>query len=125
MLRCGDNGHVRLELPQDGLEPPRALEPPMAEELRVEVSDDDARAPRLVRMLAKRLPYEAGKMGRVGSDPILRGRGVVGNLRVERKTAVRDPPIPESTRSLLPMEFQVRAVPRIAVVRAPDLHAGP
>src|SRR5438132_14233479 len=62
---------------------------------------------------------------RMGGGSLLRGIGVVGDLLSQGELPVRDTPVPQAVRPMFAMKLQVAAVPRISVVRTPDLDAGP
>src|SRR6267143_2898077 len=58
------------------------------------------------------------------SHPFLCDRGIVQHLRIEGQATVGDSPVTKAPLTSLAMEFEVRPVARVPVVRAPDLHAG-
>src|SRR2546421_4646353 len=116
---------VSLQFSQNRFQPRWALEPPVAKEFRVERSDDDAGSARGLLMLMESLEDQRCKMVRMGGGSLLRGVGVVGDLLSQGELPVRDTPVPQAVHPMFAMKLQVGAVPRISVVRTPDLDAGP
>src|SRR5437879_9388847 len=76
-------------------------------------------------MLMESLEDQRCKMVRMGGGSLLRGVGVVGDLLSQGELPVRDTPVPQAVHPMFAMKLQVGAVPRISVVRTPDLDAGP
>src|SRR2546428_8156881 len=64
-------------------------------------------------------------MARMGGGSLFRGIGVVGDFLPQGELPVRDTPVPQAVHPMFAMKLQVGAVPRISVVRTPDLDAGP
>src|SRR2546421_1807463 len=76
-------------------------------------------------MLMESLEDHRCKMVRMGGGSLLRGVGVVGDFLSEGELPVRDTPVPQAVHPMFAMKLQVGAVPRISVVRTPDLDTGP
>ena len=125
VARGGDGPHLALlarECAVDLAEEVGALEPPVAEELGVERRDDDALA---TLALAGRRCRRAG--ARSGPRAPARARR---RLRPGRRAACRPdprcgaghPPELESAGPAHLVELEVRAVARVALEPAPDLH---
>src|SRR2546421_9110061 len=124
-VRGRDHVDLSFEFSENRLEPPRAFEPPMAKELGVERRDDDAGSARRLPMFPKGFDDQGCEVVRMGVGSLLRGLRIVGDLLPQGKAPVRDAPISEAVHSVFAMEFQVGPVPRISVIRTPDLDAGP
>src|SRR5437867_161610 len=95
VLRGGCGGNVALEATEDRLEPYRALEPPVAEELGVERCDDDTGPARRAVMGPKGFSDGRHEVVRVGSGPLGRCARIVRGLVVEGHGPTRDAPVPE------------------------------
>src|SRR5437867_3597637 len=116
------HGGAARHLAGDLLEPERALEPPVAEELGVVGRADDGRPGGAGR--GERGRHELDEVAGLEAH-LLRGeRGVVGDLAAEVAGAVRDAPEAQPAGEVLLVELEVRVVPRIAVLAAPDLEGG-
>src|SRR3989440_9154808 len=124
-IRGSDRVDVSLQFSQNRFQPRWALEPPVAKEFRVERRDDDAGSARGLLMLMESLEDQRCKMVRMGGGSLLRGVGVVGDLLSQGELPVRDTPVPQAVHPMFAMKLEVGAVPRISVVRTPDLDAGP
>src|SRR5256712_13225108 len=61
----------------------------------------------------------------MGGGALLRSVGVVGDFPPQGGLRVRDTPVRQAVHPMFAMKLQVGAVPRISVVRTPDLDAGP
>src|SRR2546428_13299640 len=61
----------------------------------------------------------------MGGGSLVRGVGSVGHVPANGALPVRDTPVPQAVHPMFAMKLQVGAVPRISVVRTPDLDAGP
>ena len=97
----------------------------MAKEFRVEGRHNDACATRCLMVFPKSVDDEGCEVLRVGLRSFLRGHRIVGNLFGQGDAPVGDPPVSEAVLPVLAVKFQVGAVSRISVIRAPDLDAGP
>src|SRR5437879_11470108 len=75
-------------------------------------------------MLMESLEDQRCKMIRMGGGSLLRGIGVVGDFLSQGELPVRDTPVPQAVHPMFAMKLQVGAVPRISVVRTPDLDTG-
>src|SRR5438552_17572029 len=97
----------------------------MAKAFRGEGRHDDARATRGLLVFPKSVDDEGCEVLRVALPSFPRAHRIVGNLFGQGDAPVGDPPVSEAVRPVLPGKFQVGAVSRISVIRAPDLDAGP
>src|SRR5437660_2639154 len=116
---------LSLEFSQDRFQPPRALEPPVAKELRVERRDDDAGSARGLPMFPKGLDDQRCEMVRMGLGSLPGGIRVVQHLLPQSEAPVCDAPVPQSVHPVFAVEFQVGAVPGVSIVGAPHLDARP
>src|SRR5207253_1857345 len=121
----GRHFDLALESSEHGLQPLWTFKPPMAKEFRVERRHDDPSATRGLMVFPKSVEDEGREVLRVGLRSFLRAHRIVGNLFGQGDAPVGDPPVSEAVPPVLPVKFQVGAVSRISVIRAPDLDAGP
>src|SRR5947208_10224852 len=89
-VRRGDHVDLPLEFSQDRFQPPRALEPPVAKELRVERRDNDAGSARCLPMFPKGLDDQRCEMVRMGLGSLPGGIRGVQNHLLQSEPPVRD-----------------------------------
>ncbi len=126
VLRAGgemDADGVVVEGAGDGLEPLRAFEPPVTEELGVEGRGEDG-GNGIVHGGVDGFPDEMDEVGGVGLGALGGAGGVVGLLVGHVDVGAGDGPVAMTAGPALLVEVEVVAVAGIAEVAGPDLGAG-
>ena len=118
-----DADGVVVEGAGDGLEPLRAFEPPVAEELGVEGRGEDGRDG-IVHAGVDGFPDEMDEVGGVGLGALGGAGGIVGLLVGHVDVGAGDGPVAMTAGPAFLVEVEVVAVAGIAEVAGPDLGTG-